>query len=367
MNTEDVVRNALHEHAGENPPPVDVAGLVRRGRRRRAVTRAGSVLAVAAVVAGGVVGATAFSGGDASRGGSEVVGTPNQGDGPAPLPGPSEVFVYADGRISIDGVVSDARKRANLHITREGVAYSDDRRVPHLLTAAGEDVALAPGQPRRAGAEYADWVAADPTRPLVAWTEVASDGSDVVLYDTAAGQEVARRSLPCYTSRFVDGCPHSYVMSDGLVFVSVERGISGWDPLGLTRSPDEYFPVDATELLQAHGRTVMRPSWMKDDTFAGLPPGWTATEPVDENALLSFDGDWLLTGFTVTALDDPDRKVELDPPGEPVEAQFDLDGSVLVVVAVDGGFQVVDCAFDGDCAGVSPVDDEPMRLVLTDT
>lgn len=37
-------------------------------------------------------------------------------------------------------------------------------------------------------------------------------------------------------------------MSDGLVFVSVDRGVRGWDPLGLTRSPDEYFPVDAIEL-----------------------------------------------------------------------------------------------------------------------
>ena len=31
------------------------------------------------------------------------------------------------------------------------------------------------------------------------------------------------------------------------------------------------LPVDATELLQAHARTVMRPDWMQHDTFAGLP------------------------------------------------------------------------------------------------
>jgi hypothetical protein len=367
MNTEDMVRAAVHEHAGANPPPVDVAGLVRRGRRRRAVTRAGTALAVAAVVAGGVVGASALTGGDASRGGSDVVGTPHQVDGPAAIAGPSEVFVYADGRIVVDGVVADARARSNLHITRDGVAYTGARLVPHLVTAEGEDVALAPTQPRRDGASYADWVTADPTRPLVAWTEVSPDGSDVVLYDTQAGREVARRSLPCWTNRFGDGCPTAYVMSDGLVFVSVWRGISGWDPLGLTRSPDEYFPIDATELLQAHARTVMRPSWMQDSTYAGLPPGWTATQPVDENALLSFDGDWLLTGLTVTSVDDPDQHTELDPPGEPVEAQFDLDGSVLVVVHVDAGFQVVDCGFDGDCAAVSEVEDEPMLLVLTDS
>lgn len=367
MNTEDVVRTAVHEHAGANPPPVDVAGLVRRGRRRRAVIRAGTVLAVAAVVAGGVVGASALTGGDATRGGSEVVGTPRGVDGPSPIPGPSEVYVYADGRIVVDGVEADARDRENLHITRDGVAYSGPGTVPHLVTAEGEDVALAPTQPRRAGAAYADWVAADPTRSLVAWTEVAPDGSDVVLYDTQRGREVARRSLPCWTNRFGDGCPHAYVMSDGLVFVSVLRGISGWDPLGLTRAPDEYFPVDATELLQAHARTVMRPDWMQDDTFAGLPPGWTATPPADENALLSFDGDWLLTGLTLTSVDDPDRHVELDPPGEPVEAQFDPDGSVLVVVHVDAGFQVVDCEPGGDCDPVSGVEDEPMRLVLTDS
>lgn len=367
MNTEDVVRTAVHEHAGANPPPVDVAGLVRRGRRRRAVTRAGAVLAVAAVVAGGVVGASALAGGDATRGGSEVVGTPQGVDGPAPMPGPSEVYVHADGRLVIDGVEADARQRENLHIARDGVAYTDRGGVPHLLTTDGEDIALAPTQPRRDGATYADWVAADPTRPLVAWTEVSPDGSDVVLYDTGAGNEVARRSLPCWTNRFGDGCPTAYVMSDGLVFVSVWRGISGWDPLGLTRSPEEYFPVEATELLQAHASTVLRPDWMQGDTFAGLPPGWTATSPVDENALLSFDGDWLLTGLRVTSVDDPGEQIELDPPGEPVEAQFDLDGSVLVVVHVDAGFQVVDCTFDGDCAAVSAVEDEPMRLVLTDS
>jgi hypothetical protein len=50
-----------------------------------------------------------------------------------------------------------------------------------------------------------------------------------------------------------------------------------------------------------------------------------------------------------------------------VEAQFDLDGSVLVVVHVDAGFQVVDCELGGDCDPVSAVEDEPMRLVLTDT
>lgn len=137
MNTEDVVRTAVHEHAGANPPPVDVAG-------------------------------------------------------PAPMPGPSEVYVHADGRVVIDGVEADARQRRNLHIARDGVAYNDRGGVPHLLTTEGVDIALAPTQPRsrRRRLRGLGRRRPDPTRPLVAWTEVSPDGSDVVLYDTAARQEV---------------------------------------------------------------------------------------------------------------------------------------------------------------------------------
>ena len=49
-------------------------------------------------------------------------------------------------------------------------------------------------------------------------------------------------------------------------------------------------------------------------------------------------------------------------------AQFDPDGSLLVVTHVDGGYQVVDCALDGGahCTPVSEVEDKPMRLILTE-
>ena len=370
MNTEELIRASVREHTDGMAPPVDVSGLVRRGRRRRVVNLAGTALAVGVLVAGGVVGASALTGGDGStRGGPEVAGESAGIEGPVALPGPSEVFVMADGRVSLGGVVSDARPRDSLHITRDGVAYSGPGAVPYLLTTDGRDVALAPEQPQRPDSSYTGWVAADPAGSLVAWTEVSPQGADLVLYDTSAQREVARRSVECGGAGFAGpggSCPRVYVMSDGLVIVN-GRGVYGWDPLGRTEATEPYFAIDTLELLQAHGRTVARPDWNADASYDGLPADWRVA-PIDENDLLSFDGQWTLSGLTVTSVDDRGTSVELDPPGAPVEAQFDLDGSVLVVTEVDGGFQVVDCAFDGaDCAPVSGVEDEPMHLVLTDS
>ena len=369
MNTEDLLRVALREHVETTAPPVHVPGLVRRGRRRRTAIMGGTTVLVAAVLVGAVVVTGALSGGVTSRGEPAPADTPGEVGAPTPVPGPTEVYELADGRLVIDGVVAPARERESMHITRNGVAYSGPGGVPYLVTMDGEDVALAPEQPQRAGADYAGWVAADPTRSLVAWTEEGPDGADFVLYDTAADREVARKSVPCKPKGgFPGGCPRAYVMSDGLVFV-IDNGVRGWDPLGLTRSETEYFLIDTPEVLQAHARTVYRPSWIGDASYSGLPADWTATPPLDENGLLSFDGDWALSGLTVTSVDHPDQSMEVDPPGEPVESQFDPDGSLLVVTHVDGGYQVVDCALDGsaDCTPVSEVEDKPMRLILTDT
>ena len=163
MNTEELIRASVREHTDGMAPPVDVSGLVRRGRRRRVVNLAGTALAVGVLVAGGVVGASALTGGDGStRGGPEVAGESAGIEGPVALPGPSEVFVMADGRVSLGGVVSDARPRDSLHITRDGVAYSGPGAVPYLLTTDGRDVALAPEQPQRPDSSYTGWVAADP-------------------------------------------------------------------------------------------------------------------------------------------------------------------------------------------------------------
>ena len=77
-------------------------------------------------------------------------------------------------------------------------------------------------------------------------------------------------------------------MSDGLVIVN-GRGVYGWDPLGRTEATEPYFAIDTLELLQAHGRTVARPDWNADASYDGLPADWRVA-PIDENDLLSFDG-----------------------------------------------------------------------------
>ncbi len=51
-----------------------------------------------------------------------------------------------------------------------------------------------------------------------------------------------------------------------------------------------------------------------------------------------------------------------------MESQFDTDGSVLFVVQVDAGYQVMDCdPAMGTCAPLSDVEPEPFRLINWDT
>ncbi len=254
----------MEDHTREAAPPVHVEALVRRGRRRRAVVPGAAMLATAAVVAGGLyVSELVMDESDPVRREMTVVRSPEMRVGPAPVPGPTEVYVSADGRLHLGDVVTEATPHVDVHLTSNGAAYRDERGVPHFLTTGGEDMILTSDK----GPSGA--LLADSSRPLVAWTE-ANDlgGVDAVLYDTRAGREVARKSFECPPTEW---CPELSGLSNGLVFVYGLFGQDGWDPLGLTTSRREFFPIGDDEVGEVHAQTVLDPSNRGQDRYPGLP------------------------------------------------------------------------------------------------
>ncbi|WP_109508903.1 hypothetical protein [Nocardioides speluncae] len=365
------------------PPPVDVAALVRRGRRRRSWRSAG-----AAAVAVAVVGGTAYAAGTVAGDADPDPGRPTKeglpvvtggAAGPQPVDGPTAVF-HTKSSVSIDGRTYPAGNfpwDTGPHVGQLGVAYPAKRTgVPHLMKRDGSQVALAPDRPK-VGDRYSGWVAADAASPLVAWGEVGPTGVDVVAYDTAKGSEIARKRVNCQnaTSSSSFGCAVPYVASDGVVFVHTNRpGTIAWRPADGT-----WQRLGDGSVSQAHGKVV--------DTFSGpdqldlsvLGDGWSRlrlTGPFweeqekqgDAEALLSFDGSWVTDpeGKRVEDWHNPEATVTYDPPGSEVAAQYDTDGSMLYVTMSGDKYRAWDCTATARCEPLTEPTDEEIRLISWD-
>jgi hypothetical protein len=381
-------------------PPVDAARLVRRGRRRRLERRiwtAGAAVATAVVVAL-VTGAVPTGGllpGDTGqrqqqaahhRTHSQVAVASNGATGPRAVAGPRALFVtrthtYVDGRTSSVRLPWDT----GAHVGRLGVAYPQPGTGarPMLLGRDGRTRPLAAASPALAGARYDRWVAADSDSGLVAWSEIRKDVADIVAFDTSTMTEVSRERVRCDVQGNETGCPRPYVADGGLVFLDRGSRATAWNP----RTGSQ---VDLGALpSQAHRRVLTTFDDAGGDTASVLGRGWQqAHSPRGIEGLLSYDGGWILDANgdpTAVNWRDPSQTIRYRPPGAVEAAEFDTDGSVLVVTVTGGGtgdggragassagsqqqsYTGWDCALGGKCAVVVPPQHAEIRLVAWDT
>jgi hypothetical protein len=365
------LREQLRERIDQVPAPgPDLPGLVRRSRRAVLRRRAAGFAAAAVVTAVVIPVATLLP-----NDGGPATDLVDSGDfpvasggalGPEPVPGPTGLFVTQD-KVYLGGSVYDVRLPVDTgaHISGAGVAYpARGSGRPMLLGLDGKVTPLAPEEPAYTGAEYSGWIAADSASGLVAWVEYTEDAADIVAYDASSKDEVSRKRLPCGMDSWSTGCPTPYVVSNGVVFITVEQGTIAWDVAHDT-STDAFNGLPS----QAHNRVV---TGFEGERFP-LPAeldGWVhADVPEDLEAILSYDGSWLLDangGPTVVSWRDPAETIRYRVPGTMVAATFDTDGSVLAVSFDNGQYTGWDCAFDEPCQQVVAPQPAEIRLVAWD-
>jgi hypothetical protein len=369
------LRETLAARTSEvTPPPVDVNELVRRGRRRRGLRSGTAVLVTAAVVVSAVVVSGSLGGSPAGSGHPARDFTAQGGlpiarggaAGPSPVDGPRGLFVtrqrvYLDGRSHAVKLPWDT----GAHVGRLGVAYPQPgTNRPMLLRRDGTAVPLAPPTPAFAGATYDGWVAADGNGTLVAWAEQTKQSSKVVVFDTRSMKLLDSATLPCGKRGGLVTCPRPYVVSNGIVFLDRGARAQSWDLATSTF-------VDLAELpSQAHNRVLTTFEDRGTIDTGRIGPGWEQAKAKGIEGLLSYDGGWLLdANGNPKAVNwrDPGESITYRPPGKVVAAEFDTDGSVLVVTHDNSRYTGWDCKLEGPCRTVVAPSSQEIRLVAWDT
>lgn len=381
------LRESLAAHASTvSPPPVDVADLVKRGRRRRGIRSGLTVLVTAAVVISAVVVSGALRGSPARSGDPARDLTPAGGlpiarggaSGPTSVDGPRGLFVTRQ-RVYLDGksYVVKLPWGTGAHVGRLGVAYPQPgSNRPMLLRRDGTPVPLAPRTPTLTGATYDGWVAADGNGTLVAWAQHTKQASEVVVLDTRTMKQVGSTTLPCIKQDGFLSCARPYVVSDGIVFLDRGARAQSWDPVSNTF-------VDLGELpSQAHHQVLTTFEDRGTIDTGRIGPDWEQAKAKGIEGLLSYDGGWLLDANgnpKVVNWRAPGESITYRPPGRVVAAVFDTDGSVLVVtqtgdamsmdpdIAATVSWTGWDCKLDGPCKQVVAPSKNEIRLVAWDT
>ena len=377
---EQHVHDTITEHLDKvGTPQPDVEALVRRARRR-AASRNLAAVATGVVAVIGVVSTVSLGGGTGSDRPAHTNGIPittGGARGPAAIDAPTAVFHTKDS-VWIDGKrhpTGNFTWDTGAHIGALGVAYPDNETGrPYLMRRDGEQVPLAPAQPAF-GTDYAPWVAADASSPLVAWVERSADEVELVAFDTESMTEIARRHVTCEGDPQTWGyaCVMPYVADSGVVFVHEGRNTIAWRPatggwdglgeglasqargqvVGLFPGPDDVrAPGPDWRVLNVAGSY-----WEKKEKHGDIEP------------LLSFDGSWVTdaNGTRVENWADPEQTVTFHPPGEIEASQYDTDGSVLYVTRSGDGHQVWDCTVTDKCTPASDPMTQEIRLIAWDS
>ena len=369
------LRDSLAEHTSVvSPPPLDIDDLVRRGRRKRGLRSGTAVLVTAAVVASAVAVSVSLHGGptDGAGRGRDLTGrgglpiATGGATGPEAVAGPRALFVTKD-KVYLEGKSYAVRLPwdTGAHVGKLGVAYPQPgTNRPTLLGRDGTVKPLAGTKPQ-SGTSYDGWVAADGNGTLVAWAENGSPGAYVVAFDTRTMREVAHVALPCHGKGEGRYCPRPYVVSDGLVFVSVYGGLRVWDP-----TTGRLGPILEADVSQAHNKVLTTFEDRGTVDTGAIGPAWEQAKAKGIEGLLSYDGGWLLDANGNPKLvnwRDPSENITYRPPGHVEEATFDTDGSVLVVTHDGGRYTGWDCKLDGPCRTVVGPSTQEIRLVAWDT
>lgn len=273
----------LHAVAeGFKMPPVSLADDVRRGRRRvrrKRVLVAGVTVATVAVV----LGVTAVVGGQGRVGsdGLEPV------DRPSLVVGGVPVWYDANGlhrgdlveQTPIELVVPEQPVGPDSQNPMEGALALVRSGAVYLDPATG-DVWFHPwgGEPRIVGHNSEEGPGGDPNGDTAAWFE----GSELVIYDTAAGREISRAEEG---GKVVSG-PHAdhYPVGNGFRQVSAERvvwsTVDGWYSHDVRMRTTSVVPNlalvdvhDGVEVSGGGGGTlVLRVPGRDDERYPELEP-----------------------------------------------------------------------------------------------
>jgi hypothetical protein len=336
------LRDALAEHLEPVvPPPGDLVGVVREGRRIRARRRAAVIGAVAAVVAVGGLALTQLVGPSDQRAGeSEVATDPVVGaaEGLRAYADPGGDLRYGGLRVptaQVPGFDTDAAA------TPEGVVYYDAGR-PMLLDLDGEVAPLlAEGFESRPG--FHPTAKADSTSSEVA-VAVLRDGEPQVVVVDAATREVRDR-----INFLCDGCNVVIdAFDDGAVFLRSEAGTTVWDLEGGFSRP---FAGPATSVADVRNGVVLY-----DGAVPEPEPGVGQRDytyvPGAIDSQLTHDGAHVLAWSSTLAPTGAGEPLQLSVTEEDGATHWtiDTDGSVLAASQSGSATLVHDCDQDtGAC------------------
>lgn len=355
MRLEDRLSVVINERVHHAPQPLpDLAEARMRGRRLRRRRQATGLTAmvVAMVAAAGVVlQAPEYLSSQPEK--PAVVGHLDYSEGLRAFASPDD-----DGEVWIGGRSFPVEDMGYLDTdataTPFGMVFFDSRMQAHLLTEDGTQAALAP-VPTEDASTFRPSAKADAQRPLVAFTQPASDGVSVLLRDLQRGRTTSTIDVPC------DGAACADVRIEGvdrgLVFVRTGQGTYVWDAAaggadGLSLLGTGDFRVADVR----NGRIL----------WAGAPPAPAPQSPVSDwdfmrgqiDAELSHDGRHILYwSSTLKPVDPEGRSIRLQAKGASWFT-FDTDGSVLAAVnhGPDMRSSIYDCELvSGGCERVGSI------------
>lgn len=290
-------------------PPAPVTDVVARARGRRRTAWGRGVVAVGVVAA--LLAATTWW---TARSQGPDQGRVEQATNPLPIPW------YADGTLHLARVTVEVAGLLEMVDVPDGVVYSDTEGRVVAVDSAGQQTSIGETV---AGSR----LAANADTGWVAWADPADGNPVLVVHDTVAEAEVARRSLAGSEGGGGQpvGASQPIAIEGERVYYNSPDGDFAWDPL-----VDISFALAGTMLDTADGARVTR-----TDGVVRLSPAPFRTGVVidADDARLTADGDYAFAvKEEVLAVLDTET-------GEPVEAMYS-PSDVVVAWGYDQGIFV---------------------------
>jgi hypothetical protein len=358
------LRSALKEQLDSlTPPPADLELVVRRGKRRRQVRRAGTAAVVAGVAAALVVPLTGRLGGPEQNSSASDYASIGRLDLDAGL------RAYADpgGEIHLGGRTFDAADLEYLDTDATATAFGVvfyDRGRPMLLGESGEVTALVEGPVESSGGSsssscviscrsFHPTAKADSQAPLVAWATLHDGTATLTVRDMSTGEDAGSLDVAC------GDCDDLVIdaLDEGFVFFRTSEGTRIWE---VGRDVSFAFAGPQTRVADVRSGVLLydgpAPRTAEADRYLTIPA------PID--AQLTFDGRYILDWSSVLQNTRAgDRPVRLDEGPTKRGAlgfwNIDTDGSVLVATLTGEypQYTVFDCEIPtGRCAEVGPLE-----------
>jgi hypothetical protein len=346
------LRSALKEQLDSvTPPPADLELVVRRGKRRRRVRRAGTAVVVAGAVAALVVPLTG------RLGGPEQKTTGSNYASIGRLDFDEGLRAYADPGVAIHlgDRTFDAADLEYLDTAATATAFGVvfyDGGWPMLLGESGEVTALVEG-PVESSEGFQPTAKADSQAPLVAWATLRDGTATLTVRDMSTGEDAGALDVAC------GDCEDLVIeaLDEGFVFFRTSEGTRIWE---VGRDVSFPFAGPQTRVVDVRSGVLLHdgpaPRSVDAERYLTIPA------PID--AQLTFDGRHILNWSSVlqnTRTTVRPVRLEEGPTKEGALGfwTIDTDGSVLVATLTGKypEYTVFDCEVpSGRCAEVGPLE-----------